>query len=79
MENKNNMNDEMTDAQKMLSIMQALGEQQNIKTKAETSNFTFMIHEMYSGFMDQGFTSKQAMDLTKQFMSSALVGILKPR
>lgn len=62
----------MTDAEKFLTLMNALANENREKQKKEMDNMAMMTKDMYDSYLNAGFPPKQAMELTKYIIAAAL-------
>lgn len=67
----------MTDAEKMLEMMKAMGEQASQQTQTQLDIAAKSLRMMYDSYVNAGFGHKIALELTKEVLRSCILGGFK--
>jgi len=67
----------MTDAEKMMQLMMAMGAEAKEQTQIQMDNASNMLKMAYDSYVRAGFSPKMAFELTKTMLSSAIQGAKK--
>lgn len=67
----------MTDAEKMMQLMMAMGVEAREQTQVQFDTMAEMLMMMYNSYIKAGFSYKMAFELVKTFLSSTIQGIVK--
>ena len=67
----------MTDAEKMMQLMMAMGAEAKEQTQIQMDNASNMLKMAYDSYVKAGFSPKMAFELTKTMLSSAIQGAKK--
>ena len=62
----------MTDAEKFLQLMLAMGKEQKENQQAEMNKMGEVSKMIYDAYIFAGFTPKQAMEMTKAIITTTL-------
>ena len=67
----------MTDAEKMMQLMMAMGAEAKEQAQTQMDNASNMLKMQYDSFIKAGFSPKMAFELTKTMLPSAIQGATK--
>lgn len=67
----------MTDAEKMMQLMMAMGAEAKEQTQIQMDNASNMLKMAYDSYVKAGFSPKMAFELIKTMLSSAIQGAKK--
>ena len=67
----------MTDAEKMMQLMMAMGAEAKEQTQTQMDYASNMLKMAYDSYVKAGFSPKMAFELTKTMLSSAIQGAKK--
>lgn len=62
----------MTDAEKMLQVMMAMGAEAKEQTQTQLDTSAQLLRMAYDSYVKVGFSSKMAFELTKTMLESAI-------
>lgn len=67
----------MTDAEKMMQLMMAMGAEAKEQTQIQMDNASNMLKMAYDSYVKAGFSPKMTFELIKTMLSSAIQGAKK--
>lgn len=63
----------MTEAEKMMETLRFLSKNEELKREQDFNNMAGMTRQIYCSYVKAGFTQKQAMELTKEMVNTAIL------
>lgn len=69
--------EKLTDAEKMLAVIMALGEDDRVKQQQDMNIAANTMHDLYEAYVASGFSRKEAFELVKETIRASLAMVKK--